>query len=87
MEKKTPQIINLAPYAINKLNEDYTDFWEIMLSFISKEKINMLDGVASHGHTVFSLEKRSTLQIGNLSHLADRVGLPIICDFRIKMLL
>ena len=43
----------------------------------------MLDGVASHGHTVFHQpEKRLTLQIGNLSHLADRVGLPVICDFR-----
>ena len=83
-KKKLHESINLAPYAINKLNEDYTDFLgDNILSFISKEKINMLDGVASHGHTVFHQpEKRFTLQIGNLSHLADRVGLPVICDFR-----
>ena len=83
-KKKLYESINLAPNAINKLNEDYTDFLgDNVLSFISKEKINMLDGVASHGHTVFHQpEKRLTLQIGNLSHLADRVGLPVICDFR-----
>ena len=83
-KKKLYESINLAPNAINKLNEDYTDFLgDNVLSFISKEKINMLDGVASHGHTVFHQpEKRLTLQIGNLSHLADRVGVPVICDFR-----
>ena len=53
-KKKLHESINLAPNAINKLNEDYTDFLgDNILSFISKEKINMLDGVASHGHTVF----------------------------------
>ena len=76
--------IELAPAALKKLNIRYTDYLGNTISdFITKEKIEVLEAVASHGHTVFHRpEEGFTLQIGNLSHLADRIGRPVVCDFR-----
>ena len=83
-KKKLNESINLTPAALQKLNIEYTDFLGgVIGDFIIKQKIEVLDAVASHGHTVFHQpEKGLTLQIGNMSHLADRVGYPVICDFR-----
>ncbi|MGB2165094.1 MAG: anhydro-N-acetylmuramic acid kinase [Flavobacteriaceae bacterium] len=85
-KKKLSESFDLPPFALEKLNVEYTDFLGgVIGDFISKEKIKVLDAVASHGHTVFHQpEKGLTLQIGNLSHLADRVGWPVICDFRVQ---
>jgi anhydro-N-acetylmuramic acid kinase len=76
--------IELAPATLKKLNIKFTDYLGNTISdFITKEKIEVLEAVASHGHTVFHQPQEGfTLQIGNLSRLADRIGWPVVCDFR-----
>ena len=83
-KRKLSQAIQLSPATLQKLDVEYTDFLgATIVEFIDKEKIEELDAVASHGHTVFHQpDKGLTLQIGNLSHLADLIGWPVICDFR-----
>ena len=83
-KNKLSKSTELTPAALENLNNKYTDYLgNIISDFISKEKIEMLEAVASHGHTVFHQpEEGFTLQIGNLSHLADHVGWPVVCDFR-----
>lgn len=85
-KNKLSESIHLSPIALEKLNIEYTDFLGgIIGEFITNENIKVLDAVASHGHTVFHQpEKGFTLQIGNLSHLADRIGWPVVCDFRVQ---
>ncbi len=85
-KNKLSESIHLSSAALKKLNTEYTDFLGgIIGEFITNEKIEVLDAVASHGHTVFHQpEKGFTLQIGNLSHLADRIGWPVVCDFRVQ---
>ena len=51
--------------------------------FIKTHSIEDLDAVCSHGHTVFhEPEKGLTLQIGNLSDLAQHIEQTLVCDFR-----
>jgi len=38
--------------------------------------------VASHGQTVWHVPRRSSLQLGNPGVMAERLGVPIIADFR-----
>ena len=83
---KLSNATKLPPAEMNILNIEYTDYLgRIIHHFIKKNKIKTLDFVASHGHTVFHQpEQGITLQIGNLSDLADRTAFPVVCDFRIQ---
>lgn len=83
---KLSNATKLPPTEINLLNIEYTDYLGgIIHHFIKKNKIKTLDFVASHGHTVFHQpEQGITLQIGNLSDLADRTAFPVVCDFRVQ---
>ena len=76
----------IFPADLKKLDVDYTHFLGgIILDFITQNKIKVWDAVASHGHTIFHQpEKGLTLQIGNLSKLAEQLGGPVICDFRVQ---
>lgn len=58
---------------------------EVVCDFIAKNKIEKIDFIASHGHTVHHQpEKKATVQIGNGPELAKISGLPVICDFRLQ---
>ncbi|MCH1609132.1 MAG: anhydro-N-acetylmuramic acid kinase [Flavobacteriaceae bacterium] len=83
---KLSNATKLPPTEINLLNSEYTDYLGgIIHHFIKKNKIKTLDFVASHGHTVFHQpEQGITLQIGNLSDLADHTAFPVVCDFRVQ---
>ena len=83
-KKKLSEAINLTPYDLKKLDIEYTNFLgTIIKDFIDKKKIEILDAVASHGHTIFHQpEKHLTFQIGNLSDLSYQIGFPVVCDFR-----
>jgi len=71
---------------INQINEDYTQLLaEIILQFIAEQKIENLDAVCSHGHTVLHQPKNKlTLQIGNLPKLATLIQQRVVCDFRVQ---
>ena len=71
---------------IAALDEKYTDYLaEIIQQFIQKNKIEKLDAVCSHGHTVLHQpEEGFTVQIGNLPKLATILQQKVVCDFRVQ---
>ena len=71
---------------IAALDEKYTDYLaEIIQQFIQKNKIEKLDAVCSHGHTVLHQpEEGFTIQIGNLPKLATLLQKKVVCDFRVQ---
>jgi len=72
--------------ALENLNVDYTAYLGAVINqFIDEEKIEELDAVCSHGHTIFHQpENQLTLQIGNLQSLASIIKQRIVCDFRVQ---
>jgi len=78
--------IHFSEGRLRTLNEEYTQYLgEIISAFINKHSIVDLDAVCSHGHTILHRpEKRITLQIGNLPHIASLVRQIVVCDFRVQ---
>ena len=76
----------LSRTEITALDEHYTDYLaEVIQQFIQKNKIEKLDAVCSHGHTVLHQpEKGFTVQIGNLPKLATILQQKVVCDFRVQ---
>lgn len=77
-------VINLSKERINQLDIDYGEvLGEMVNRFVSQYKIENIDFIASHGHTVFHQpDKGITLQIGDGQTLANSTKQKIICDFR-----
>ena len=82
--KKLSGAIQLSDEELKRLDESYSLFLaNHILNFIQSFNIDKLDAVGSHGHTVFHQPTKGlTLQIGNLELIADRIGKPVVCDFR-----
>lgn len=72
--------------ALEKLNQEYTTLLATIIStFIEKHKIENLDAVCSHGHTILHQPKNGfTLQIGNLPEIATLIHQTVVCDFRVQ---
>ncbi len=83
---KLSTALNLSPIELMELDEEYTDYLaNLIRKFIDKNKIEDLDSVCSHGHTIkHEPENGLTLQIGNLPELAELIGETVICDFRVQ---
>jgi anhydro-N-acetylmuramic acid kinase len=71
---------------LQQLNKEYTLFLgNIISKFISKYKLESIDAVCSHGHTILHQPKNGiTLQIGNLPEIATICNQKVVCDFRIQ---
>lgn len=67
-------------------NEVYTKFLaKTILEFIEAHNLREIEAVCSHGHTLFHQpEKGYTFQLGNIKKLAEFLGYPVVCDFRIQ---
>ena len=67
-----------------KLHVDYGQFLgKIIQDFIVENKIENIDFIASHGHTIFHKpEENYTLQIGSGIEISAMTKLKVICDFR-----
>lgn len=78
--------VDFSKEALQKLNEEYTEVLaKIIRDFIQKYKIENLDAVCSHGHTILHQPQNGfTLQIGNLPKIAEWVREKIVCDFRVQ---
>lgn len=51
--------------------------------FLQTHKIEKVDFIASHGHTIFhNPTEKYTLQIGSGSHIAHETNKTVVCDFR-----
>jgi anhydro-N-acetylmuramic acid kinase len=85
-KEKLQEAISFSKEKIVVLDETYTRYLaKIISEFINKNKINNLDAVCSHGHTIWHQpENGITLQIGNLPILAKFIGHKVICDFRVQ---
>lgn len=66
------------------LNADISKLFALYINqFINKYKLENIDAISSHGHTIFHQpEKGYTLQIGNGAYLSAITGYSIISDFR-----
>lgn len=71
---------------LKKLDKDYGALLASIISeFISKNNIDNIDFIASHGHTIFHKpEKGYTLQIGNGPEIFNKTNIKTICDFRVQ---
>jgi len=78
--------INYSDPALMELNINYTELLgSILNNFLQKYKIENLDAICSHGHTILHQpEKGFTLQIGNLPELAKITNQTVVCDFRVQ---
>ena len=72
--------------ALQKLNADYTQLLaDVIAGFISKHRIENLNAVCSHGHTILHQPHNGfTLQIGNLPEIATLTHQKVVCDFRVQ---
>ena len=77
---------HLSCEKLMKLDADYGIYLgKTLLNFINKNRIQKLDFIASHGHTIFhNPEKNYTFQIGNGPQITAITGIKTICDFRVQ---
>ncbi|MFV8341209.1 anhydro-N-acetylmuramic acid kinase [Flavobacterium sp. XS2P39] len=78
--------VDYSKEQLEKLNQDYTQLLgSIITAFIEKHKIENLDAVCSHGHTILHQPQNGfTLQIGNLPEMASLIHQTVVCDFRVQ---
>jgi anhydro-N-acetylmuramic acid kinase len=78
--------VDYSETALENLNKEYTKLLASIISaFIEKHKIENLDAVCSHGHTILHQpEKGLTLQIGNLPEISTLTHQKVVCDFRVQ---
>ncbi len=80
------QAVDFSKSELDNLNQEYTKLLaQIITDFIKKNKIDTLDAVCSHGHTILHQPQNGfTLQIGNLPEIATLTKQNIVCDFRVQ---
>jgi anhydro-N-acetylmuramic acid kinase len=78
--------VDFSEWELKKLNEDYTELLaKVIENFIDKHKLQDLDAVCSHGHTILHQPQNGfTLQIGNLPEIANILNQTVVCDFRVN---
>ncbi|NGY37311.1 anhydro-N-acetylmuramic acid kinase [Flavobacterium sp. XN-5] len=78
--------VDFSQIELEKLNQEYTSLLASIISdFITRHKIENLDAICSHGHTILHQPHNGfTLQIGNLPEMADLVQQTVVCDFRVQ---
>ena len=74
----------LSGPSIKKLNYKFTTYMaSVILEFIKKYKLNNIDFISSHGHTILHKPSQNlTFQIGNISELNKLTNIAVVCDFR-----
>jgi anhydro-N-acetylmuramic acid kinase len=83
---KLQNAVQFSELELIQLNQEYTKLLAAIINnFIVENKIENLDAVCSHGHTILHQPHRGfTLQIGNLPEIAQLVNQKIVCDFRVQ---
>ena len=78
------ELVYKSPSQIDIIDQDFTKLIStIVIDFISKYNINLIDAISSHGHTaIHKPNKGLTFQIGNLKTLAELINYTCVCDFR-----
>lgn len=83
-KNKLQDAFNISEDRLVKLDVDYGIFLgKTIHDFILENKIEKVDFIASHGHTIFHKpDENYTLQIGSGSEISAVTNLKVICDFR-----
>jgi len=83
-KERLQNAINLDKNGTSVLHNEYGVFLGIKTKeFISKNNIQKLDFIASHGHTVFHQpEKGITLQVGDGEEILKATNCTVVADFR-----
>ncbi len=79
--------VNVMSFSeLQLLDVEYTRYLaEVINTFKDEFTIDNIDAVCSHGHTALHQpDKHLTLQIGNLSHIAQLTNETVVCDFRVQ---
>ncbi len=84
--KQLKNAVDFSKEELEVLNQNYTQLLaKIISEFIQKHKIENLDAVCSHGHTILHQPQNGfTLQIGNLPEIATLIQQTVVCDFRVQ---
>ena len=66
-----------------KLN-DYLGQWyaDTLFNYLQSKKINNIELIGSHGQTINHISGKLSLQIGAPHHMAKKLSVPVISDFR-----
>ena len=85
-KKRLQNAINLDKNGTSVLHNEYGVFLGIKTKeFISKNTIQKVDFIASHGHTVFHQpENGFTLQVGDGEEILKATNSTVVADFRIQ---
>lgn len=84
LENQLRNAIHLSSQNLLALHSEYGFYLgKEVKKFFSKNNIEKVDLIASHGHTVFHQpDRKFTLQIGDGRAIKLETGLPVVCDFR-----
>jgi anhydro-N-acetylmuramic acid kinase len=86
-QARLKKAIELDHEALDQIDIDYTRMLgNEIRSFIEQHDLaGKIEAVCSHGHTVLHRPAEGlTLQIGNRPQLAQIIGMPVVCDFRVQ---
>lgn len=80
------EAVSFSADELKILNSEYTKLLASIISnFIASHKIENLDAVCSHGHTILHQpQNKYTLQIGNLPEISSLINQTVVCDFRVQ---
>ena len=83
-QERLQNAVLLSNTELVKLDKEYTAYLSSVVSqFIVENKLEEVDAVCSHGHTVHHRpDEGFTFQLGNLPELASMTGQKVVCDFR-----
>lgn len=86
LKKELQEGIHYSANQLKDLDHRYTKYLAGKISeFIEKNKIEKLDAICSHGHTIkHQPENGVTIQIGNNREIALITGYNLVCDFRVQ---
>lgn len=84
LENQLRNSIHLSAEKLLELHSEYGFYLgKAVKNFIEKYKVENIDVISSHGHTVFHQpQKKFTLQIGDGRTIKITTGLPVVYDFR-----
>ncbi|MEX1000672.1 MAG: anhydro-N-acetylmuramic acid kinase [Crocinitomicaceae bacterium] len=83
-KKDLQQAFHLDQQALNELNVKYGRYLgELIADFLRKYKLDQVDLIGSHGHTIFHQPDQGiTLQIGDGKEICKKTQIKTVSDFR-----
>ena len=85
-KKNLSDAFSMSGRELTKLDADYGKYLGNISNKVLESAGKKAELISSHGHTVFhDPDKGYTLQIGNGSNIASETGIPVVCNFRVRI--